>query len=236
MLSRCFIQYVNKSGRPSSGHRTRKGQSSSQFPRKVVLKNVQIIGQLHSSLVRSCSKSWMLGFSLMRTKNFQMSKLGLEKEEEPEIKLPTHAGSQRKLGKSRKTSTCFMDYAKAFDCVDHSKMWEAFKEMGIPGHLTCLLRNLNAGQEAIARTLYGTIDWFKIQKGVQHSCLLSPCLFNLYASTSWEMPGWVSNKLETRRWEKPHQLQICGWNHSNSSKRRRLQEPLDGDEGGEWRS
>ena len=58
----------------------------------------------------------------------------------------------------QKTSTCFMDYAKAFDCVDHSKMWEAFKEMGIPGHLTCLLRNLNAGQEAIARTLYGTID------------------------------------------------------------------------------
>ena len=87
-----------------------------------------------------------------------MSKLGLEKEEEPEIKLPTYAGSQRKLGKSRKTSTCFIDYAKAFDCVDHSKMWEAFKEMGIPGHLTCLLRNLNAGQEAIARTLYGTID------------------------------------------------------------------------------
>ena len=199
MLSRCFIQYVNKSGRPSSGHRTRKGQSSSQFPRRVVLKNVQIIGQLHSSLVRSCSKSWMLGFSLIRTKNFQMSKLGLEKEEEPEIKLPTYAGSQRKLGKSRKTSTCFIDYAKAFDCVDHSKMWEAFKEMGIPGHLTCLLRNLNAGQEAIARTLYGTIDWFKIQKGVQHGCLLSPCLVSLYASSWWEMPGWVSNKMETRQ-------------------------------------
>ena len=135
----------------------------------------------------------------MLTKNFQMSKLGLEKEEEPEIKLSTFAGSQRKLGKSRKTSTCFIDYTEAFDCVDHSKMWEAFKDMGIPSHLACLLRNLNAGQEAIARDLYGTIDCFKIQKGVQHGCLLLPCLFNLYTSTSWEMPGWMSNKLETRQ-------------------------------------
>ena len=120
----------------------------------------------------------------MWNKNFQMSKLGLEKEEKPEIKLPTFVGSQRKLGKSRKTSACFIDYAKACDSVDHSKMWEAFKQMGIPGHLICLLRNLYAGQEAIARTLYGTIDSFKVQKGVQHGCLLSPCLFNLYASTS----------------------------------------------------
>ena len=84
-----------------------KGQSSSQFPRRVVLQNVLTIGQLHSSLtqVRSCLKSCMLGFSVMQTKNFQMSKLGLEKEEEPEIKLPTFAVSQRKLGNSSKTST-----------------------------------------------------------------------------------------------------------------------------------
>ena len=172
----------------------------SQFPRKVVPKNILPIGQLHSSpmLVRSHLISCIRGFSIMWTKNFQISKLGLEKEEKPEIKLPTFVGSQRKLGKSRKTSACFIDYAKACDSVDHSKMWEAFKQMGIPGHLICLLRNLYAGQEAIARTLYGTIDSFKVQKGVQHGCLLSPCLFNLYASTSWETLGWMSNKLETR--------------------------------------
>ena len=94
MPSRFCIHYVNKSGRPSSGHRTGKGQSSTQFPRKVVLKNVLTIRQLHSfpMLVRSCLKSCMLGFSIMQTKNFQMSKLSLEKEEELEIKLPTLAG------------------------------------------------------------------------------------------------------------------------------------------------
>ena len=106
MPSKCCIQYVSKSGRPSSGHRTGKDKSSFQFPRKVVLKNVLIIRQFNSPLilVKSCLKSCMLGFSIMQTKNFQMFKLGLQKEEEPEIKLPTFIGSQRKLGNSRKTS------------------------------------------------------------------------------------------------------------------------------------
>ena len=95
MLSKCCTQHVSKFGKPSSGHRTGKGQSSSQFPRRVVLKNALTIRQLHSSpmLVRECLKSLMLGFSIMRTKNFQMSNLDLEKEEEPEIKLPTFTGS-----------------------------------------------------------------------------------------------------------------------------------------------
>ena len=76
---------------------------------------------------------------------------------------------------------CFIDYAKAFDCVDHNKLWKILKEMGIPGHLTCLLRNLYAGQEAIVRTEHGTTDWFQIRKGVHQGCILSPCLFNFYA-------------------------------------------------------
>ena len=76
---------------------------------------------------------------------------------------------------------CFTDYAKAVDCVDHKKLWKALREAGIPDHLTCLLRNLYASQEAPVRTPYGTIDWFKIEKGVQQGCLLSPCLFNLYS-------------------------------------------------------
>ena len=76
---------------------------------------------------------------------------------------------------------CFIDYAKAFDCVDHRKLWKILKEMGTPDHLTCPLRNLYAGQEATVRTGHGTTDWFQIGKGVLQGCLLSPCLFNLYA-------------------------------------------------------
>ena len=76
---------------------------------------------------------------------------------------------------------CFIDYAKAFDCVDYNKLWTILKEMGIPDHLTCLLRNLHAGQEATVRTGHGTTDWFQIGKGVRQGCILSPCLFNLYA-------------------------------------------------------
>ena len=76
---------------------------------------------------------------------------------------------------------CFTDYAKAFDCVDHNKLWKILKETGIPDHLTCLLRNLYVGQEATVRTGHGTTDWFQIGKGVCQGCILSPCLFNLYA-------------------------------------------------------
>ena len=76
---------------------------------------------------------------------------------------------------------CFIDYAKAFDCVDHNKLWKILKETGIPDHLTCLLRNLFAGQEAVVRTGHETTDWLQIGKGVRQGCILSPCLFNLYA-------------------------------------------------------
>ena len=75
----------------------------------------------------------------------------------------------------------FIDYAKAFGCLDHNKLWKILKEMGIPDHLTCLLRNLYAGQETIVRTGHGTTDWFQIGKGVRQGCILSPCLFNLHA-------------------------------------------------------
>ena len=111
-----------------------------------------------------------------------MFKLVLEKAQKPEIKLPTSAGSSTKQESSRKTSiSAFIDYAKAFDCVDHNKLRKILKEMGIPDHLTCLLRNLYAGQEATVRTGHGTTDWFQIGKGVRQGCILSPCLFNLYA-------------------------------------------------------
>ena len=111
-----------------------------------------------------------------------MFKLVLEKAEEPEIKLPTSAVSSKKQESSRKNIYFwFIDYAKALNCVDHNKLWKILKEMGIPDHLSCLLRNLYAGQEATVRTGHGTTDWFQIGKGVYQSCILSPCLFNLYA-------------------------------------------------------
>ena len=114
-----------------------------------------------------------------------MFKLVLEKAEEQEIKLPTSAGSSKEQESSRKTSILLYWLCQSLcgskDCVDHNKLWKILKETGIPDHLTCLLRNLYAGQEATVRTGHGTTDWLQRGKGVRQGCILSPCLFNLYA-------------------------------------------------------
>ena len=128
---------------------------------------------------------------------------------------------------------CFIDYAKAFDCVDHTKLWKILKEMGIEGHMTCLLRNLYAGQEATVRTGHGKTDWFQIGKGVCQGCILSPCLFNLYAEYIMQNLGWMKHKLESRlQGEIPissdKQMTPPLW-----QKRRRTKEPLDESERGE---
>ena len=109
-----------------------------------------------------------------------MFKLDLEKTQEPEIRLPTSFGSLKKQESSRKTFTFALLTAKALDCEDHNKLWKILKEMAIPDHLTCLLRNLYAGQEATVRTENRTTDWFQIGKGLCQGYILSPCLFNLY--------------------------------------------------------
>ena len=93
---------------------------------------------------------------------------------------------------------CFIDYAKAFDCVDHNQLWKILKEMGISYHQTCLLRNLYVSQEATVRTGHGTTDWFQIGKGVRQGCILSPCLLTYMQSTSWETLGWMKHKLQSR--------------------------------------
>ena len=112
----------------------------------------------------------------------QMFKLDLERAEEPEIKLPTSFGSSKKRELQKTIYYCFIDYAKAFDCVDHNKLWKILQEIEIADHLTCLLRNLYAGQEATIGTVpHGTTDWFQIGKGVRQGCILSPCSFNLHA-------------------------------------------------------
>ena len=102
--------------------------------------------------------------------NFQMFKLVLEKAEEPEIKLPTFVGLLKKQRFPEKHLFLLFDYAKAFDCVIHNKLWKILETMGIPDHLTCLLRNMYADQEAAVRTRFGTMDWFQISKGVAIYC------------------------------------------------------------------
>ena len=128
-----------------------------------------------------------------------MFKLVLEKAEEPEIKLPTSAGSWKKAKEFQKNIYfCFIDYAKAFDSVDHNKLWKILEEMGIPDHLTWLLRNLYAGQEATVRTGHGTTDWFQIGKGVLKAVYCHSVYLISMQSTSWETLDWKKHKLESR--------------------------------------
>ena len=110
-----------------------------------------------------------------------MFKLAIGKAEELKTQLPTSAGLLKKQEFQKNTYFCFIDSAKAFDCVDHNNVWKILREMGIPDHLTCLFRNLYAGQEATVRIGHGTTDWFQIGKGVHQDWILSPGLFNLYA-------------------------------------------------------
>ena len=109
---------------------------------------------------------------------------GFRKDRGTRDQIAQHPLDHQKSNRVKKNKNiyfCFIDYAKAFDCVDHNKLWKIFQEMGIPDHLTCLLRNLYAGQEATVRTGHGTTDWFQIGKGVCQGCILSPSLFNFYA-------------------------------------------------------
>ena len=190
LLKRC-TQHDRKFGKLNSGHRTGKGQFLFQSPRKVMSKNVQAAIQLHSfhMLARLCLKSFKLGFSGMCTKNFQMFKLDLEKAGEREIKSSISTGSWRKQGNSRKTSTSASLTMLKSLTVWITTNWKVLKEMGIPDHLTCLLRNLYPGQEATVRTGHGTTDRFKIGKGQHQVCILSPCLFNLYAEYIMQNAG-----------------------------------------------
>ena len=133
-----------------------------------------------------------------------MFKLASEIAEEPEIKLPTPVQSSKRAREfQKKIYFCFIDYAKVFDCVDHSKLWKILQEMGIPDHMTCLLRNLYAGQETTVRTGHGIIDWFQIGKGIRQGCILSPCLFNFYAEYIMRNAGLDEAQAEIKDcWEK----------------------------------
>ena len=202
MLWKCHTQYASKLEKFISAHRTGKGQFSFQPQRIAMSKNVQTTAQLHSfhMLARSCSKSSKLGFN--QELDIQIYKMDLEKAEEPEIKLPTSVGSWKKQENSRKTSTSASLSTLRSLIMWITTNWIILKEMGIPHHFTCLLRNLYTGQEARVRIGNGTTDWLQIGKGVHQGCILSPRLFNLYAkyimqnarlgwSTSWNQNCWV---------------------------------------------
>ena len=160
-----------------------------------------------------------------------MYKLGLEKAEEPEIKLPTFCGSQRK----KNIYFCFIDYAKAFECVDDKKLWKILKEMETPDHLTCLPRNVYAGQAATVRNEHGTTDWFQIGKGVRQSCMSSPCLFNFYTECIVQNAGLDESQdgIKIGRRNINSIRYANDRYHSNGRKQGGTKKPLEEGEGGE---
>ena len=137
-----------------------------------------------------------LSFNSIWTENFQMFKLDLGKAEEQIANICWIIERARKFQKN--IYFFFIDYAKTFDYVDHNKLWKILQEMGIPEHLTCLLRNLYASQEATVRTGHGTTDWFQIGKGVRQGCILLPCLFNFYAEYIMQNSGLDEAQAESR--------------------------------------
>ena len=166
-----------------------------------------------------------------------MFKLDLEKAEKPEIKMPTSTGSSSKKQESSKKNInfCFIDYAKAFDCVDHNKLWKIFQEMRMPDHFTCLLRNLYAVQEATVRTGHGTTDWFQIGKGVRQAVYCHPGYLTYMQSTSCKMLGWMTHKLESRVLRYINNLRYADDTTLMAESKEEL-ESLDESERGEWKS
>ena len=187
-------------------------QSPYQFPRRAILKNMLTIGQLHSSptLVRSCLKSCMLGFNNVNHE-FPGVQAGFRKGRGTRDQIASIRWIIKKAREFQKNIyLCFINYTKAFDCVNHNKLWKALREMGILDHLTCLPRNPYEGQEATVRTLYGTSDWFRIEKGVHRNACCHPVYFNLYAeqimSSAWldelqaesRFPGEISTATDVQ--------------------------------------
>ena len=170
MLWKCCTQYASKFGKLSSGHRTVKGQFSFQFQRKPMPKNVQTTYII--ALISHASKVLLkiLQARLQQSVNQELPDVqaGFRKGRGIRDQIANICWITEKAWEFQKDIYfCFIDYAKAFDCVDHNKLWKSLQEMGIPDHLTCLLRNLYAGQEGTFSTGHGTTDWFQIGKRVR---------------------------------------------------------------------
>ena len=196
MLWKCCTLYASKSGKLSSGHRTGKGQFSFQSQRKAMPKNVQNTEQLHISH----SSKVMLRIFQVRFQQYVNRELpdvqaGFRKARGTRDQIVNIRWIIEKTRGPENIYFCFIDYAKAFDCVNHNNLWKTLQEMAIPDHLTCLLRNLYAGQEATVETRPGATDWFQIGKGVCQGCVLSPCLINFYAEYIMRNAGLESRLL-----------------------------------------
>ena len=182
MLWTYCTQYANKLGKLSSGHRTGKGQFSFPIPKNDNAKEYSNYCTI--ALISQASKVMLkiLQASLQQYVNHELQDVQADfrKGRETRNQIANICWIMKKAREFLENIYfCFIDYTKAFDCVDDNKLWKILKEMGIPDHLTCLLRNLYAGQETTVRTRHRTTDWLKIGEGVHQGCVLSPCLFNL---------------------------------------------------------
>ena len=188
MLWKCYTQYASKFGKLSSGHRTGKVKFSFQSQRKAMPKNAQTTAQLHSSHMLLKYEPWTSRCSSWiyksRGTRYQIAN--------------SHWIIKNAREFQKNIYFCFIDYAKAFDYMDHNKLWKIFQEMGIPVHLTCLLRNVYAGQEATVRTGHGTKDGSKLGKEYLKALYCYPAYLTYMQSTSCKKVDWMKHKLESR--------------------------------------
>ena len=234
MLLRWCTKYTSTYGKLSSGHRTVKVRFSFQSQRNVMPKNAQTITTI--ALISHTGEVVLKILHARLQREFPDVQAGFRKDRGTRDQIDNiHWTIKKARGFQKNIYFCFIDYTKAFDCVDHSKLWKILKEMGTPDHLTCLLRNLYAGWEATVRTGHGPTDWFQIGKVVHQDCILSPCLFNLNAEYIMRNAGLD---------EAQAGIKIAGRNINNlryaddatlMAEKRRTKEPVDESERGEWK-
>ena len=196
MLWKCCTQYARKLGKLSSGHRTGKGQFSFQSQRRAMPKNAQTTAHLHSShmLAKWCSKFSKPGFNSTWTVNFQMFKLDLKRQRNQRSNCQHPLDHRKSKRIPEQHLLLLIDYAKAFDCVDHNKLQKILKLMGIPNHLTCLMRNLYTGQEATVRTRHGKQTGSKLRMECIKAAYCHPVYLTSMQSTSCEIwAGWITS-------------------------------------------
>ena len=204
MLWKCCTRYASKSGKVSSGHSTGK-VAFIPIPKKG---NAKECSNYHTIALISHTRKiepQILQAMLQQYVNFELLyvQAGFRKGKGNRNQIANISWIIEKARESRKNIYfCFIDYAKAFDCVDHNKLWKILQDMGIPDHLTCLLRNLYAGQEGTVTTGHGTTDWFQIGSRVCPGYILSHSYLTYMQNTSWETLGWWSTSWNQDCWEK----------------------------------
>ena len=221
MLRKCCTQYASKFGKLSCGHRTGKVQFSFQSQRKENAKEWSDY----------CTVTLISHTSKVMLKILQARLWQYMRNQRSNCQHPL----DHRKSKFQKIYFCFIDYTKAFDCVDHNKLWNILKEMRLPDHLTCLLRNLCAGQEATVRTRHETTHWFQIDRRVCQGCMLSPCLFNFYA----EYIMWNAGLDEAQAGIKIARRNINNLRYADDTTlmaKSEEEEPLDESEREEWKS